>query len=89
MTCSRKPSPINLLTFYNVEQIEDDIRHLWRGGSRHPLLIRQLLNVWPGLPLDSFNEAASIAWDRLSPEELAVLDRAAGILERVLEEAAE
>jgi DNA-binding MarR family transcriptional regulator len=27
--------------------------------------------------------------DRLSPEELAVLDRAAGILERVLEEAAE
>jgi len=67
-------TPLQLTTFYAIDPIADDITHLFRSGSRHPLLIRQLLNVWPGLPLDTFNEAASMAWDRLSPEERAAAE---------------
>lgn len=56
-----------LATFYDIDVLADDICHLWRSGSRHPLL-------WPGLPLDVYNQSASIAWDRLSPEDREARD---------------
>ena len=69
MTCSCKPSPLSLLSFYDPEAIAPDIVHLWRSGSRHPRLARQIQDLYPGLPLEPFNEAAGIAWNSLTAEE--------------------
>jgi len=62
-------SLLRIETFHDARQVADTIVMLWRTGSRHPALSRQAQELHPGLPLDVFNEAADLAWGRLTAEE--------------------
>ena len=62
-------NPLALLTLYDTQLVAADMVRLWRSGSRHPRLARQLQDVWPGLPLATHNEAADLAWSMLTMEE--------------------
>lgn len=62
-------NPMQLTSFLHPEQVADTILMLWRTGARHPLLGRHAQELHLGITLEVFNEAADIAWSRLTPEE--------------------
>jgi len=62
-------NPFALNTFFNVDAVANAMLMLWQDGSRHPLLGHEIRDLFPGLPLSLFNEAADQAWSRLTPEE--------------------
>jgi hypothetical protein len=64
-----RSNPLTHDTFFDADRVADAIAMLWRSGSRHPQLAYQARDLFPGLPLETFNKAADVAWNHLSPEE--------------------
>lgn len=62
-------NPFLLDSLHDPLDIAHCIASFWRLGSRQPGLIKQVLDLNPGLPLATYNRAAEIAWDSLTPEE--------------------
>jgi hypothetical protein len=54
---------------FDPAHLADEILMHWRHGARQPRLSRIMQETYPGLPLDIFNEAAGVAWSRLTDEE--------------------
>ena len=60
-------NPLRIPALHDPEQVANTIEMLVRAGARHPALARHVQGLHPGLPLEVFNAAADIAWDRMPP----------------------
>ncbi|WP_442577913.1 hypothetical protein ACSBOB_20415 [Mesorhizobium sp. ASY16-5R] len=71
-------NPFSLDTYFNIDRVADAMLMLWREGSRHPRLGHEIRDLFAGLTLAVYNEAADLAWSRLTPEERREASEEAG-----------
>jgi len=58
-------NPLLVAALFDPLDVAESIASFWRSGSRQHRLLKQVLDIYPAVPLATYNASAEIAWQQL------------------------